>query len=144
MRSSTTAWEALFRAQVTVMREIQKLPEFKALSTREYDVLFNLSRCESGTSRLSDLNQYLLISQPSLSRMADRLESKGLLARRQDPTDQRAVLFSLTDEGAALQKSMGREHIKGIHALIGTALSSEEFATLQELSTKLRQHIEAS
>ncbi|MBV1779752.1 MarR family transcriptional regulator [Paeniglutamicibacter sp. ABSL32-1] len=143
LRASTAAWEALFRAQVTVMREIQKLPEFKELSTREYDVLFNLSRCPAGSSRLSDLNQHLLISQPSLSRMADRLEAKGLLSRLPDPTDQRAVLITLTEEGARLQKAMGREHVKGIHELIGTALSAEEFATLQELANKLRLHVEA-
>ncbi|GAA1861050.1 hypothetical protein GCM10009715_05650 [Paeniglutamicibacter psychrophenolicus] len=143
LRSSNAAWESLFRAQVTVMREIQKLPEFKELSTREYDVLFNLSRCEAGTSRLKDLNQHLLISQPSLSRMAERLEAKGLVTRQPDPTDQRAVLFTLTEEGARLQKAIGREHVKGIHALIGTALSTEEFATLQELSNKLRLHMEA-
>ncbi|WP_411734718.1 MarR family winged helix-turn-helix transcriptional regulator [Paeniglutamicibacter sp.] len=143
LRSSTAAWEALFRAQVTVMREIQKLPEFKELSTREYDVLFNLSRCPSGSSRLSDLNQHLLISQPSLSRMADRLEAKGLVSRQSDPSDQRAVLITLTEEGTRLQKEMGREHVKGIHELIGSALSAEEFTTLQELANKLRLHVEA-
>ena len=68
---------------------------------------------------------------------------KGLLSRHPDPTDQRAVLFTLTEEGARLQKAVGREHIKGIHALIGKALSAEEFETLQELSTKLRLHMEA-
>lgn len=144
LRASTSAWEALFRAQVTVMREIQKLPEFKALSTREYDVLFNLSRCPSGSSRLSDLNQHLLISQPSLSRMADRLEAKGLVSRQSDPTDQRAVLITLTEVGARLQKEMGREHVKGVHDLIGAALSAEEFETLEELANKLRQHVETA
>lgn len=143
LRSSNAAWEALFRAQVTVMREIQKLPEFKEISTREYDVLFNLSRCAGGTSRLKDLNQHLLISQPSLSRMAERLEAKGLVTRKPDPSDQRAVLFTLTEEGARLQKAIGREHVKGIHALIGPALTDEEFATLTELATKLRLHMEA-
>ncbi len=143
MQSSNAAWEALFRAQVTVMREIQKLSEFKELGIREYDVLFNLSRCPASSSRLSDLNAHLLISQPSLSRMAERLEAKGLVSRAPDPTDQRAVLFSLTAKGAEVQKSIGREHVKGIHALIGTALSAEEFGTLRELSTKLRKHIES-
>ncbi|MGL3806022.1 MarR family winged helix-turn-helix transcriptional regulator [Paeniglutamicibacter sp. R2-26] len=143
LRDSNAAWESLFRAQVSVMRKLQKLPEFKLLSTREYDVLFNLSRCPSGSSRLSDLNQHLLISQPSLSRMADRLEAKGLVTRQPDPTDQRAVLFTLTDAGAKLQKEIGREHVKGIHALIGDALSAEEFAQLTRLSTRLRNHVEA-
>lgn len=143
LRDSNAAWESLFRAQVSVMRKLQKLPEFKQLSTREYDVLFNLSRCPSGSSRLSDLNQHLLISQPSLSRMADRLESKGLVSREPDPTDQRAVLFTLTEAGARLQKEIGREHVKGIHTLIGDALDAEEFKVLQQLTTKLRNHVEA-
>ena len=143
VREVSEAWEALFRSQVSVMRELRKLPEFKELGMGEYDVLFNLSRCEAGTSRLSDLNQHLLISQPSLSRMADRLEAKGLLTRQPDPTDQRAVLFTLTAEGMRLQKAIGREHVKGIHALIGTALTTEEFAALEELSNKLRLHVEA-
>ncbi|PQZ92190.1 MarR family transcriptional regulator [Arthrobacter sp. MYb227] len=142
LRDSNTAWESLFRAQVSVMRRLQKLPEFKELSTREYDVLFNLSRCPSGSSRLSDLNQHLLISQPSLSRMADRLEQKGLVSRAADPTDQRAVLFTLTEKGAKLQKAIGREHVKGIHQLIGGALSEEEFKTLLELTTKLRNYVD--
>ncbi|MFJ6416995.1 MarR family winged helix-turn-helix transcriptional regulator [Paeniglutamicibacter sp. NPDC091659] len=143
LRASNAAWESLFRAQVSVMRKLQKLPEFKLLSTREYDVLFNLARCPSGSSRLSDLNQHLLISQPSLSRMADRLEAKGLVARQPDPTDQRAVLFTLTQAGAKLQKEIGREHVKGIHALIGDALTAEEFAVLERLTTKLRDHVES-
>ena len=143
LRDSNAAWESLFRAQVSVMRKLQKLPEFKQLSTREYDVLFNLSRCPSGSSRLSDLNQHLLISQPSLSRMADRLEAKGLVARQPDPTDQRAVLFTLTEAGAKLQREIGREHVKGIHALIGEALTAEEFAVLERLTAKLRDHVES-
>ena len=143
MQSSNAAWEALFRAQVSVMREIQKLPEFKELGIREYDVLFNLARCPSSSSRLSELNAHLLISQPSLSRMVERLEAKGLVSRAPDPTDQRAALVSLTPRGSDIQKAIGREHVKGIHALIGTALSDEEFATLRKLSTKLRAHIES-
>ena len=77
VREAAEAWEALFRCQVGMMRRLQKLAEFKELNMREYDVLFNLGRCPSGSSRLSDLNEHLLISQPSLSRMAERLGGQG-------------------------------------------------------------------
>lgn len=143
LRASNAAWESLFRAQVSVMRKLQKLPEFKTLSTREYDVLFNLARCPSGSSRLTELNQHLLISQPSLSRMADRLEAKGLIARQADPTDHRATLFTLTEKGAKLQREIGREHVKSIHAMLGGALTAEEFAVLEQLTAKVRKHVDS-
>jgi DNA-binding MarR family transcriptional regulator len=142
VRATAEAWESLFRAQVTVMRRLQRHPAFKELGMREYDVLFNLSRCPSNASRLTDLNQHLLISQPSLSRMAERLEAKGLVERRPDPNDQRAVLLALTDEGRELQRRIGLEHVRHIHELIGAALSPEEFAELARLTTRLSEAVD--
>ena len=84
LKVATDAWEALFRAQVAVMRQITAMPEFGKLSMREYDVLFNLRTCPGGKSRLVDLNKQLLISQPSLSRMVTRLEDQGLVVREPD------------------------------------------------------------
>lgn len=139
VREVSEAWEALFRSQVTVMRELRKLPEFKELGMGEYDVLFNLSRCANGSSRLGDLNEHLLISQPSLSRMAERLEAKGLVTREQDPDDQRAVLVSLTDAGRELQRTIGREHVQNIHRLLGDALTPAQFRELTKLSRKLTE-----
>lgn len=136
------AWESLFRAQVAVMRKVSAKPEFHKLSMREYDVLFNLRICPGGRSRLVDLNRYLLISQPSLSRMVTRLEDKGLITREADPTDQRAMQLSLTPKGLAVQQEIGREHVKHIYELIGTALSEDEFIQLQQLTSKLRGAIQ--
>src|SRR6185312_3117523 len=106
IRTTAEAWESLFRTQVAVMRRMQQLPEFKKLAMREYDVLFNLSLCPGGWSRLNELNEALLISQPSLSRMVDRLEKKGLVLRRTAQNDQRGIEISLTEEGRALQKEI--------------------------------------
>jgi len=137
VREAAEAWESLFRCQVGMMRRLQKLAEFKELNMREYDVLFNLGRCPTGSSRLSDLNEHLLISQPSLSRMAERLEAKGLVERRTDPSDQRAVLVSLTEAGRELQRRIGREHVRHIHELLAPALDSGELARLKELTGKI-------
>ncbi|GAB3526009.1 MarR family winged helix-turn-helix transcriptional regulator [Arthrobacter monumenti] len=141
IRAATDAWESLFRAQVSVMRLLQADAAFRNLNMREYDVLFNLSRCPTGWLRLNDLNALLLMSQPSLSRMVDRLEARGLLDRKQAPEDHRGVLIGLTQEGAELQKTIGREHVRSIGRIVGGALSPEELTQLQALTMKLRASI---
>ncbi|GAB3265248.1 hypothetical protein GCM10027562_30140 [Arthrobacter pigmenti] len=141
IRAATDAWESLFRAQVSVMRLLQADAAFKDLSMREYDVLFNLSRCPTGWLRLNDLNSRLLMSQPSLSRMVERLQAKGLVDRKQAPEDHRGVLLALTDKGAELQKSIGREHVRSIGRIVGGALSPDELQQLEALTMKLRAGI---
>ncbi|ALG28775.1 MarR family winged helix-turn-helix transcriptional regulator [Glutamicibacter halophytocola] len=142
LKVTTDAWESLFRAQVAVMRQITAMPEFGKLSMREYDVLFNLRTCPGGKSRMVELNKQLLISQPSLSRMVVRLEDQGLVVREPDPVDHRATRLSLTDKGLKLQQEIGREHVKHLHELLGTALSEEEFLELNRLSSKLRRAVQ--
>ena len=69
------------------------------LSMREYDVLYTLSKCPDPI-RLTELNRHVLLSQPALSRMVDRLADRGLVSR-DAPTraDGRGVRLALTDDG---------------------------------------------
>ena len=135
---AVTAWEALFRAQVSVMRYLGA--EFPAgeLSLNEYDVLFNLSRQPERRLRLKNLNQHLLITQPSVSRLVDRLTSRGILEKAHDPADARGVIVTLTDRGYELFKATAQEHMASIQARVGNALSTEELMTLARLCDKLR------
>lgn len=138
---ATDTWESLLRTQVTVMRELQKEPTFKALGSREYDVLFNLSKCPGGWLRLNELNDHVLLTQPSISRMVDRLESRGLIERKTAEDDKRGVLIGLTEAGVELQKKVGRKHVHHIMELMETALDDEEMRTLQALTEKLRTSV---
>ncbi len=139
---STDTWESLFRTQVSVMRQLQSDPDFKQLTMREYDVMFNLTRCPTGWTRLKDLNEHLLLSQPSLSRMLDRLEARGLVMRRAAASDHRGVELALTDAGLALQRSMGRIHVKRIRSLLEPALTQDELRDLRRLTDKLRRSVD--
>lgn len=49
--------------------------------------------------RVSHLARQLGIAPRSATEVADALEAAGLLTRSPDPTDRRAVLLTLTDEG---------------------------------------------
>lgn len=138
VRLAAETWESLFRAQVAVMRRLQSGPAFKELAVNEYDVLFTLSRCPSGWLRLNELNDNVLLSQSSLSRLVERLEKRGLLERMPAPQDGRGVLLKLTDAGRDLQKQIGREHVRDISALITPALTAGEQRELLRLTEKLR------
>lgn len=142
MRLTAEAWESLFRAQVAVMKVLRQDEAFKQLGIRDYDVLFNLSRCPTGWARLNELNANLLISQPSLSRMVERLEAKGLIQRRPAKNDQRGVELSLTEEGRALQKRIGTSHVRVIQETLGPVLSTEELEQLRLLTTKISAGVE--
>ncbi|MFC9554748.1 MarR family winged helix-turn-helix transcriptional regulator [Rhodococcus sp. NPDC056960] len=132
------AWEALFRAQVAVMRRLAADDVWDELSMREYDVLFTLSRAPGRRLRLHDLNREILLSQPSLSRLVERLVVAGLVARECDPGDRRGTVVALTDRGARQQQSVGRRHAASIRRHVGPALSDDELDTLTELCAKLR------
>ncbi|GHD08333.1 MarR family winged helix-turn-helix transcriptional regulator [Zhihengliuella salsuginis] len=141
VRETALAWESLFRCQVTIMRRLQTLPDFRELNMREYDVLFNLKRAPDCGLRLGDLNEHLLLSQPSLSRMIDRLVTRGLVARIADPADARAVLITLTEAGAEVQQRIGRAHVRHINEVMAEGLSRDELCQLRRLTQALSDSV---
>jgi len=56
----------------------------------------------SGPCRLTDLAVSEGVSQPSMTSLVARLVDAGLVQRRTDPGDRRAVLIALTPAGAEL------------------------------------------
>lgn len=137
-RASAEAWEELFRAQVAIMRRLQRDTLWRDVTMREYDVLFTLSRAPEHALRLRDLGETSLLSQPSLSRMVERLEVAGWVTRTPAPDDARGVVVALTAAGEDLQRRLGREHVATIHHYVGAALTAEELESLRALTLKLR------
>lgn len=132
------AWEALFRAQVSVLRQLNSEFPSGELSLNEYDVLFNLSRQEQHRLRLRDLNRHLLLTQPSVSRLVDRLVSRELVVKESDPGDGRGTVVCLTETGYELFKRVAVLHAESIRKRVGGVLSPDELAQLTALSDKLR------
>src|ERR1700757_2837040 len=59
---------------------------------------------ERGPLGVGDLASALRIDFGTLSPMLKRIESKGLVTRRRQPTDERRVLVDLTPKGVSLRK----------------------------------------
>ncbi len=136
--TAVDTWESLFRAQVTMLRRLQHEFPSDDLSLNEYDVLFNLSKQPGHKLRLRDLNRHLLLSQPSVSRLVDRLVVRGLLERESDPNDGRGTLVCLTELGVTVFRRIAVVHSASIRDHMNGALTPQELLRLRELSDKLR------
>ena len=130
------AWEALLSAHAGLMKQFAAQDIWQDLSMREYDVLYTLSKCPA-PERMSELNRHVLLSQPALSRMVDRLVDRGLVQRQTDPADGRGVLLALTDAGLALQRQIGRRHARGVARAMTQELTPAELRQLEALCLKL-------
>src|SRR5437667_12557174 len=109
MRIANEAWEALFRAQATIGRELAEGDVWGALVPREYGVLYALSAAPDGL-RISELLADVLLTQPGMSRLIARLEERGLVERLDDPDDGRACRVRLTPAGVHAQRRVGLAH----------------------------------
>lgn len=135
-RLANDAWEALLSAHAALMKEFLADDIWDEISMREYDVLYTLSKA-ARPLRLGELNEEVLLSQPALSRLVDRLTANGLLERREDPSDRRCALVALTDEGIALQRRVGRRHARTVAGAVTRGLSVEEMERLEAIAGKL-------
>ena len=135
---AVTAWEALFRAQVAVMQQLTAEFPRGEISLNDYDVLFTLSRAPGRRLRIRDLTENTLISQPSVSRLIDRLSSRGLVAKHADPDDGRGVIVSLTDSGFAAFRRAAVRHMESIRLRMSSALTDTELIELTALCDTLR------
>lgn len=135
---AVAAWESLFRAQVGVIRVLASEFPTRTMSLNEYDVLFNLSLQPDRRARLRDINQLVLLSQPSVSRLIDRLVARGYVSKHPDPTDKRDTIVAITDAGFAQYRDVARLHMQTITELMGSALDDDELKQLERLTAKLR------
>jgi DNA-binding MarR family transcriptional regulator len=107
-------------------------------SMREYDVLYTLSKCDEPV-RIGELHRHVLLSQPAMSRMVDRLVERGFVSRRADPEDGRGVRLSLTEAGREKQREIGRLHARSVARAVTAVLNPEELRQLATICWKLAQ-----
>ena len=133
---SNDAWEALLTAHASLIKRFAATGVWEDLTMREYDVLYTLSKCQAPV-RLTELNRHVLLSQPAMSRMVDRLADRGLIRREADPADGRGVLISLSEAGRSIQRRIGRRHARDVTRAMTADLSPAELRQLEEICLKL-------
>lgn len=137
-RLAVAAWESLFRAQHEVFADISQDFATAEVEQDEYDVLLTVVRSAGMTARLRDVTASMLISQPSVSRLVDRMVARGLVTKCADPADGRGALVTATDAGARAYRAFAARHARSIAERM-RALDDDELRTLIALTAKLRE-----
>jgi DNA-binding MarR family transcriptional regulator len=135
-RLANDAWEAYYRAQATIGQEFSDADIWEGLLTKEYAVLYALSSEPQGL-RITELGEDVLLTQPGMSRLIARLETRGLVERAGDAADARARRIRLTDDGRAVQRAVGRNLARRIAETMTRSLDRQQLQTLRELSLAL-------
>ncbi|MFI6179101.1 MarR family winged helix-turn-helix transcriptional regulator [Nonomuraea sp. NPDC051191] len=104
-----------------------RLPSVRRLSFSTLSVLHTLAG--KGPMRLTDLTATEQLKQPALTTLVAKLERDGLVSRRPDPRDGRAVLLTLTEEGMGIVRSRRADRVARVARLV-EHLSDEERAAL--------------
>jgi MarR family transcriptional regulator for hemolysin len=86
------------------------------------------------------LARSLGIEGPTLTRHLDGLERAGLVERRRDPNDRRAVQVELTDAGIQLHSRL-RGHVIAFDRQLREGLAQEELDRLRDILGKLEQNV---
>ncbi|GAA0251585.1 MarR family winged helix-turn-helix transcriptional regulator [Cryptosporangium japonicum] len=134
--TANDAWEALLGAHARLMRQFAAEDVWAGLAMREYDVLYTLSKCPE-PQRIGELSHHVLLSQPALSRLVDRLVAKGLVERCPDPADGRGVRLALTAAGRDVQYRVGRDHARSVARALRERLTEDELHQLEVIGRKL-------
>lgn len=136
-RLAIAAWESLFRAQHEVLNEISGDFCDDDLTQAEYDVLLTVTRGEGHAARLRDVTTHMLISQPSVSRLVDRMVARDLISKCPDPQDGRGAIVRATEKGVSSFRRVATAHGRSIAERM-SVLSDAELDQLQALTAKLR------
>jgi len=91
---------------------------------------------EAGELTVSGLGEALFLESNTLTPILKRLEVQGYLVRRRDPSDERQVRVSLTEEGKRL-----RERGLQRNLVSATGLESGEFLEVQETVARVRDNL---
>jgi MarR family transcriptional regulator, transcriptional regulator for hemolysin len=102
--------------------------------------LLHLHLLGEGT-RQKDLAASLGIEGPSLVRLLDTLNAKGMLLRGEDPTDRRAKLLSLTPEGLAVVGRI-RKTVQALELELMEPFNDDEISCVANFILKLERTIE--
>jgi DNA-binding MarR family transcriptional regulator len=117
MPSTVVALDRVFELAARLGDMMERALDERGLSTARAEVLFVLH--ERGPMVQRELSQALHCTPRHVTGLIDILEAQGWVARGPHPTDRRATLVSLTEQGAKAAARMHAERQEAAAALFG-------------------------
>lgn len=98
----------------------------------EYEILQQLDAAEAGTSLLSEVARALFVHGTTVSIATERLAARDLVVRHGHPSDRRATLVTITDDGRAVADAATTRLAEVGCGLDG--LTAEQLASLADVT----------
>ena len=132
------AWRGMLRVHSRLVKVLDaRLDHEHGLPLTSYEVLVHLSEAEGERMRMCDLADSILLSRSGLTRLVDRLEREGLIARKACDSDARGAYAVLTDAGRRKLDAARHTHLAGVRHHFLSKLDEDEMDRLAELWIKL-------
>jgi DNA-binding MarR family transcriptional regulator len=133
-----TAWRAFLQAHAEIMRRLEaELDSEQSMSLADFDVLIQLSRALEHGLRMGDLADRVLLSRSGMTRRVDRLETAGLVARRDCDADRRGAYAVITPLGLERLRAALPTHLRGVDEHFLTHLGPDEMDVVTGVMRRL-------
>lgn len=126
------AWRGFLSVHDHIWRKLGEGLAPLGVSMAEYSVLGLLGEAGQRGLRLTELAERRGMSGPGLSRLADRLEQRGLIERSRAVSDGRSYELTLTREGRSLLREAWKQHYADIRRLFLDKLSDAQLKALAD------------
>jgi DNA-binding MarR family transcriptional regulator len=134
------AWLALVSVLMRLGPALNtQLARDAGVSHFEYTVMAGLSEAPDRTMRMSDLADLSDGLLPRLSQVVTRLEGRGWVGRRPDPSDGRFTLATLTDDGLAKVVAAAPGHVAEVRRLVLDPLTRKQVGQLTRIAERLNE-----
>lgn len=127
------AWRGLLRVHAAVCKALDaELEAAHGIPLSSYDVMVHLRAAPRRRLRMADLADHVLLSRSGMTRLVDRLEREGLIAREQCSDDARGCYARLTPKGEAFLDDARPTHLDGVRERFLRHLSADELELLAD------------
>ncbi|WP_426302054.1 MarR family winged helix-turn-helix transcriptional regulator [Arthrobacter sp. R-11] len=99
--------DAYFRTSCAIDRALEAKFD---IGLNEFEILDLVAESSDTACRMKALGERTPMTQSAVSKVVDRLEKAGLLARHSCADDRRSLFLELTDAGRALHQQAAVEH----------------------------------
>ncbi len=133
-------WRAFIKAHAAVIDRIDHdLAAAERLPLSSYDVLIELYEAPEYRLRMHELAERVVLSRSGLTRLVDRLEAEGYLARDRSGTDRRGAYAVITDKGISSLRRAWPVYARGISEYFGKWLTDEEAGLMETALERIYQ-----
>lgn len=108
------------------------------LTPTQYNVLRILRGAGQEGFICREIGERMVARDPDVTKMLDRLETRGLTVRERDQKDRRVIITRITDEGMKLLKELDPHVVENSRDMLGH-LGPERLETLNELLEEARE-----